>query len=67
MVKLQCQPKSIKYIIIRSRHHDGAVQAYSDYKTGHDLHIAQHPCTGNSTDYCNGYNRRYTDEADVLG
>ena len=48
-------------------YHDGAVQAYRDYKIGHDLDIGQHSCTGNSTQYCNGYNRGYSDEADFLG
>jgi hypothetical protein len=48
-------------------YHDGAVQAYGDYKIGHDLDVDQHPCKGNSTQYCNGYNRGYSDEADFLG
>jgi hypothetical protein len=47
--------------------HDGAVQAYRNYKIGHDLDVGQHPCTGNSTQYCNGYNRVYSGEADFLG
>ena len=42
---------------------DGAVQAKRDFKTGQDLDIDQHPCTLNSTLYCNGY----SDEADFLG
>jgi hypothetical protein len=48
-------------------YHDGAIKAYRDYKTGNDLDIDQHPCTGNSAEYCNGYNRGYSDEADFLG
>jgi hypothetical protein len=48
-------------------YHDGAIQAYKDYKTGYDLNISQHRCTANSTDYCNGYNRGYNDEVDFLG
>jgi hypothetical protein len=46
---------------------DGAVQAKRDFKTGQDLDIDQHPCTLNSTLYCNGYSRGYRDEADFLG
>jgi hypothetical protein len=48
-------------------YHDGAVQGYTDYKKGHDLDVDQHRCTDNSSDYCNGYNGGYTDEADFLG
>ena len=48
-------------------YHDGAILAYRDFNTGHNLDISQHPCTHNSTDYCNGYNRGYSDEADFLG
>jgi hypothetical protein len=48
-------------------YHDGAVHAYTDYNTGHGLDLDQHRCTDNSTDYCNGYNRGYSDEADFLG
>jgi len=48
-------------------YHDGANQAYIDYKTGHDLGIDQHRCTNNSNDYCDGYARGYSDEADFLG
>jgi hypothetical protein len=48
-------------------YHDGAILAYRDFNTGHDLDKSQHPCTGNSTDYCNGYIRGYNDEADFLG
>ncbi len=48
-------------------YHDGAILAYRDFNTGHDLDTSQHPCTGNSTDYCNGYIRGYNDEADFLG
>jgi hypothetical protein len=48
-------------------YHDGALLAYRDFNTGHDLDISQHPCTRNNTDYCNGYNRGYSDEADFLG
>jgi hypothetical protein len=47
-------------------YHDGAIQAYRDFNTGHDLDVDLHPCTG-SVDYCNGYNRGYGDEADFLG
>ena len=46
-------------------YHDGAVQARRDFNVEHD--IDQHRCTRNSTDYCNGYNRGYNDEADFLG
>jgi hypothetical protein len=48
-------------------YHDGAVQADRDYKAGHDLDVSQHPCIGNNTKYCSGYNRGYSDEADFLG
>ncbi|MFL6376842.1 MAG: hypothetical protein ACJ72R_05205 [Nitrososphaeraceae archaeon] len=48
-------------------YHDGAIIAYRDFNTEHDLDTSQHPCTGNSTDYCNGYIRGYNDEADFLG
>jgi hypothetical protein len=48
-------------------YHDGAIQAYRDYKTGSDLDIDQRPCRGNSAEYCDGYNRGYSDEADFLG
>ena len=48
-------------------YHDGAVQAEIDFKTGHDLDIDQHRCTHKSTDYCNGYDKGYDDEADFLG
>jgi hypothetical protein len=48
-------------------YHDGAVLAYRDFNTGNDLAVDQHPCRGNSTDYCNGYIRGYNDEADFLG
>ena len=48
-------------------YHNGAVLAYRDFNTGNDLAADQHPCTGNSTDYCNGYVRGYNDEADFLG
>jgi hypothetical protein len=48
-------------------YHDGPNQAHTDYKTGHDLDIYQHRCTNNSNDYCNGYARGYSDEADFLG
>ena len=47
-------------------YHDGGIQAYGDYKTGNDLDVDQHRCTS-STEYCNGYNRGYSDEADFLG
>jgi hypothetical protein len=42
-------------------YHDGAVQAHKDFKTGDDLDVDQHRCTG-STEYCNGYDRVYSDE-----
>ena len=48
-------------------YHNGAVLAYRDFNTGNDMAVDQHPCTGNSTDYCNGYVRGYNDEADFLG
>ena len=48
-------------------YHNGAVLAYRDFNTGNDLAVDHHPCTGNSTDYCNGYVRGYNDEADFLG
>jgi len=47
-------------------YHDGAIQAHRDYKTGNDLDVHQHQCTG-STMYCNGYDRGYSDETDFLG
>jgi hypothetical protein len=47
-------------------YHDGAIQARRDYKTGHDLDVDQHRCMGN-LEYCNGYNRGYSDQADFLG
>ena len=30
-------------------YHDGAMLAYQDFNTGHDLNTSQHTCTGNST------------------
>jgi hypothetical protein len=47
-------------------YHDGAIQAHRDYNSEHDLAIGQHQCTIRA-DYCNGYNRGYSDEADFLG
>ena len=47
-------------------YHDGAIQAHKDFKTGDDLDIDQHRCTG-STEYCSGYERGYNDEQDFLG
>jgi hypothetical protein len=47
-------------------YHDGAIQAHRDYNSEHDLAIGQHECTIRD-DYCNGYNRGYSDEADFLG
>jgi hypothetical protein len=47
-------------------YHDGAIQAHKDFKTGDDLDVDQHRCTG-SEEYCNGYNRGYNDETDFLG
>jgi hypothetical protein len=37
-------------------YHDGTVQAHKDFKTGDDLNVDQHRCTG-GTEYCNGYKR----------
>ena len=37
-------------------YHDGAVQAHNDFKTGDNLDVDQHRCTG-GTEYCNGYKR----------
>jgi hypothetical protein len=48
-------------------YHDGAIQAHRDFYSGHDLNIDQHRCTHKSTDYCNGYDKGYDDEADFLG
>jgi hypothetical protein len=48
-------------------YHNGAILAYRDFNAGNDLTVGQHPCRGNSTDYCNGYIRGYNDEADFLG
>ena len=47
-------------------YHDGAIQAHKDFKTGDDLDVDQHRCTG-STEYCSGYERGYNDEQDFLG
>jgi hypothetical protein len=47
-------------------YHDGAVQAHRDFKSGDDMDVDQHTCSG-STEYCNGYNRGYSDEEDFLG
>ena len=47
-------------------YHDGAIQAHKDFKSGDDLDVDQHRCTG-STEYCNGYDRGYSDEEDFLG
>jgi hypothetical protein len=47
-------------------YHDGAIQAHGDFKTGNDMDVDQHRCTG-STEYCNGYDRGYSDEEDFLG
>ena len=46
---------------------DGAIRAHRDFKTGQDLDIDQHRCIRKSTEYCNGYNRGYSDEANFLG
>ena len=48
-------------------YHAGAIEAHRDFNLGHDLAIYQHQCTPSSTDYCNGYDRGYSDEADFLG
>ena len=48
-------------------YHDGAIQAHRDFYTGHNLGTDQHQCKDNSTEYCNGYDRGYNDEADFLG
>ena len=47
-------------------YHDGAIQAHRDFKTGDDLDVDQHRCTG-SEEYCTGYNTGYSDEEDFLG
>jgi hypothetical protein len=47
-------------------YHDGAIQVHKDFKTGNDLDVDQHRCTG-STEYCSGYKRGYNDEQDFLG
>jgi hypothetical protein len=47
-------------------YHDGAVQAHRDFKSGDDMDVDQHTCSG-STEYCNGYDRGYSDEEDFLG
>jgi len=47
-------------------YHDGAVQAHKDFKSGDDTDIDEHQYTG-STEYCNGYDRGYSDEEDFLG
>jgi hypothetical protein len=47
-------------------YHDGAIQAHRDFKTGDDLNVDQHRCTG-SEEYCTGYNTGYSDEQDFLG
>ena len=47
-------------------YHDGAIQAHTDFKNGDDIDVDQHTCTG-STEYCNGYDRGYSDEEDFLG
>jgi hypothetical protein len=47
-------------------YHDGAIQAHKDFNTIHGLDVEQHRCAG-SVDYCNGYNRGYSDESDILG
>jgi hypothetical protein len=48
-------------------YHDGAIQGHRDFNAGDDLDIDQHRCTHKSTDYCNGYDKGYDDEADFLG
>jgi hypothetical protein len=48
-------------------YHDGAIEARRDFNIGADLDIEQHRCTHNSSDYCNGYDKGYNDEADFLG
>jgi hypothetical protein len=47
-------------------YHDGAVQAHRDFKTGDNLDVDEHPCMA-SEEYCNGYDRGYSDEQDFLG
>ena len=47
-------------------YHDGAIQAHRDFKTGDDMDVDQHRCTG-SEEHCNGYDRGYSDEEDFLG
>jgi hypothetical protein len=41
--------------------HDGAIQAHRDFKTGDDLDVDQHRCTG-SEEYCTGFS-----DEDFLG
>ena len=47
-------------------YHDGAIQAHRDFNSGLDVDISTHRCSG-SIQYCNGYDRGYSDEADFLG
>jgi hypothetical protein len=49
-------------------YHDGAIQAHRDFKTGDDMDVDvdEHRCTG-IKEYCNGYDRGYSDEEDFLG
>jgi hypothetical protein len=62
-----CIGGSIKKIDYCTGYHAGAIEAHRDFNSGYDLAIDQHPCTPSSTDYCNGYDRGYSDEADFLG
>jgi hypothetical protein len=39
---------------------------FRDFKTGDNMDVDEHLCTG-STEYCNGYDRGYSDEEDFLG
>jgi hypothetical protein len=54
------------HLRIGDGYHDGAIQAHRDFKTGDDMDVDEHRCTG-ITEYCNGYVRGYSDEEDFLG
>jgi hypothetical protein len=47
-------------------YHDGAIQAHKDFNSSNDISLDQHGCVINS-EYCRGYGRGYSDEADFLG
>jgi hypothetical protein len=44
-------------------YHDGGIQAHKDFKSGDDADTDEHTCT-DSAEYCNGYDRGYSDEED---